>query len=207
MTDWQAWHRRYDDRQSSLSRRLSVVQERLEELVCGGAGVRRVLSLCSGDGRDILPVVARQPGEHRPEVVLVEHDAHLAAMAERRAADVGVATTVVVGDAGSAETWRDVVPVDLLMLCGIFGNVSEADIRTTVEAARGMVVPGGSVIWTRGHVTGPDLRPQIRQWFAEAGLTEIAFDAEPMGYGVGVNRLASDARATPHSGRLFSFVR
>ena len=207
MTDWQAWHGDYDDQNSSLSRRLRVVQQRLDELVSGEARVQRILSLCSGDGRDIVPVLARQSNKQRPEVVLVELDPALAAAAEHRALDADVAATVVVGDAGLATTWHDVAPVDLLMLCGIFGNISDADIRTTIDAARGMLTPGGSVIWTRGYFADQDLRPQVRLWFTEAGFTEIVFDAEPTGYGVGVNRLASDTNATFVPERLFTFVR
>ncbi len=41
--------------------------------------------------------------------------------------------------------------------------------------------------------------------FAEAGFTEIVFDAEPTGYGVAVHRLASDTDATFVPERLFTF--
>jgi hypothetical protein len=208
VTDWHAWYGQYDDENSSLSRRLRVVQQRLDELVDGEPPVRRVLSLCAGDGRDILPVVARLPNARRPELHLVEIDPALAAAAQRRAVDVGVAATVVVGDAGLAKTWQNVGPVDLLMLCGIFGNISEADIRTTIRASRGMLNHGGSAIWTRGRfAAGPDLRPQIRAWFREAGFTETAFDSEPTGYGVGVNRVTSHLPPTPVPDRLFAFLR
>lgn len=207
MTDWQAWYGQYDDENSSLSRRLRVVQQRLDDLVDGQPPVRRVLSLCAGDGRDILPVVARLPNERRPELILVEIDPALAAAAERRAADVGVAASVVVGDAGLAKTWQNVGPVDLLMLCGIFGNISETDIRTTINASRGILTHGGSVVWTRGCFADQDLRPQIRKWFEEAGFTESAFDSEPTGYGVGVDRMTSHLPAMPVPDRLFSFER
>lgn len=207
MMDWQAWHGDYDDEDSTLSRRLRVVQQHLDELVSGQSRVRRVLSLCSGDGRDILPVLARQSNEGRPEVTLVERDPVLAAAAEQRAVDAGVDATVVVGDAGLAATWQGVAPVDLLMLCGIFGNISEADIRTTIEAARAAVTTGGHVIWTRGYFADRELRPQIREWFTRAGFDEIAFDAEPQGYGVGLNRLAAEAPALRLPDRLFAFVR
>lgn len=166
MTDWREWYGHYDDEDSSLSRRLSVVQKRLNELFSDDGSVRRILSLCAGDGRDIVPVLTRYPGERRPEVVLVELDRGLAAAAERRAAAAGVTATVVTGDAGLAETWQTNVPVDLLMLCGIFGNISEADIRNTIDTARSMLEPDGSVIWTRGYLTHEDLRPKIRRWFS-----------------------------------------
>lgn len=207
VTDWQAWYGQYDDENSSLSRRLRVVQQRLDDLVSGEPPVRRALSLCAGDGRDILPVVARLPNARRPELLLVEIDPTLAAAAERRAVDFGVAATVIVGDAGLAKTWQHVGPVDLLMLCGIFGNISETGIRATISASRGMLTRGGSVIWTRGRFADQDLRPQIREWFEEEGFTESAFDSEPTGYGVGVHRITSQLPVTPVPDRLFSFVR
>jgi Methyltransferase domain len=207
MTDWPAWHSNYDDNHSSLSRRLMVVRQRLDQLVAGDPRVRRILSLCSGDGRDILPVLAQQPHAQRAEVVLVELDPALSAAAKRRAVEAGVVANVVVGDAGLLKTWQSFLPVDLLMLCGIFGNISEADIRSTVDAARATVSRGGHVIWTRGYFDDQDLRPQIRAWFIDAGFAEISFDSEPTGYGIGVNRQTSDADAAPLPDRLFSFVR
>jgi hypothetical protein len=189
-----------------LSRRLTMVQQRLEELLAEAPAVRRVLSLCSGDGRDILPVVARLPIDHRPDVALVELDADLATAAERRAADLGVAATVI-GDAGSSSTWQQFMPVDLLLLCGIFGNIPDDDIRNTIDAARAMVASDGYVIWTRGYFSDVDLRPQVRQWFAETGFLEVTFDAEPTGFGVGVNRLPSAGRTARVPSQLFSFAR
>jgi len=207
VTDWQEWHGRYDDADSSLSRRLLVVQRRLDELLRGASHVRRVLSLCAGDARDILPVLARQSPGQRPTVTLVEIDPMLSAAARRRAADSGVVVNTIVGDAGLAATWHDVVPVDLLVLCGIFGNIGAEDIRATINAAPALLTRGGTVLWTRGYFTDEDLRPRIRQWFAEAGFVEIAFDSEPVGYGVGVSRLAVEAPVTRVPDRLFSFVR
>lgn len=208
MTDWQAWHGAYEDPDSTLTRRLAVVRERLAEVLAAG-GVRTVLSLCAGDGRDIVPVLASLPAERRPGTVLVELDPTLAAGARQRAAEAGVAVTVVEGDAGSTATWREHAPVDLLMLCGIFGNVTDGDVHSTVRCVPSLVRPGGAVIWTRGRFDGPDLRPQIRAWFRESGLDEVAFDSEPQGFGVGVDRRTPTTAesAEPLPERLFTFVR
>ncbi len=189
-----------------MSRRLDVVQGRLRDLLSTGA-IKRVLSLCAGDGRDVIPLLADRPPQDRPEAVLVELDEALAARARQRASDAAVAITVMVGDAGSSQTWSSVLPVDLLMLCGIFGNVSDEDILGTVRAVPSMLSPNGVVIWTRGSHGDHDVRPQIRRWFEDAGFSEIAFDQEAVGYGVGVNRLTSSARVSALPDRLFSFVR
>ncbi len=91
-------------------------------------------------------------------------------------------------DAGDPSAFTDVLPVDLLLLCGIFGNISAADIRVTVGAVPAMLAAGGTVIWTRGRYQGTDLRPVVRGWFTDAGLTELTFDGEPEPFGVGVAR-------------------
>lgn len=207
MTDWGAWHEQYDDAETSLSRRLLVVQAQLRALLDDAASVRRVLSLCAGDGRDVLPVLAELPEERRPEVTLVELGPRLAAAARSSADALDVAATVITGDAGVSATWRHVVPVDLLLLCGIFGNVTDADVRSTIGASPAALRPGGAIVWTRGHRGGADVRPQVRQWFAQAGYSEVAFDAEPIGYGVGVARLTSQRDDGVLPDRLFAFVR
>lgn len=206
VTDWQAWHDDYDDPTSSLARRLAVVRRRLAEVLEQGS-VRTVLSLCAGDGRDLVPVVAALPADRRPDIVLCELDPTLADRARQRVAEAGLRASVVVGDAALVANWRSSVPVDLLMLCGIFGNVSDDDVRTTVRAAPAFLNPGGAVIWTRGHREGVDVRPQIRSWFVEAGFEEVAFDAETVGYGVGVHRLRSAAAVVTAPERLFTFLR
>jgi hypothetical protein len=166
-----------------------------------------VLSLCAGDGRDLVPVLAeRQPATEF--AVLVEKDPALGEAARRSAAELQVDDVMVItGDAGDPSQFADAYPVDLLLLCGVFGNISEEDIKTTIAACNGLLRDNGAVIWTLGH-TEPDLRPSTRRWFEEAGLRESAFDSEPAGYGVGVNFKPPGLEAgVRQAGLLFRFVR
>ena len=108
-------------------------------------------------------------------------------------------------DAGVSASFSDVLPADVLLLCGIFGNVSERDIRRTVHAAPALCRAGATVIWTR-HRRPPDLTPQVRAWLAESGFEEIAFDALETSVltSVGVSRLSRPRLGLP--GRLcFTF--
>jgi hypothetical protein len=79
-----------------------------------------------------------------------------------------------------------------------------------VLAATAMCVPGATVIWTR-HRMPPDLTPQLRTWFAEAGFTEVAFDELPAAPLAGVGVARWPAAAPPNApsslpeGRLFTF--
>ena len=204
--DWVAWHGSYDQA-GSLARRLAVVRTRIgETLDAAGDGPLRILSLCAGDGRDVLPEVAARPWL-RASTTLVELDEQLAATA-RQASSRLAGGEVRRGDAGNVATFADVLPVDLLLLCGIFGNISADDIRATIAAVPSMLAAGGTVIWTRGWFAHQDLRPTIRRWFTEAGLTEVAFDGDPERFGVGVAQSATNHPTTPPNNmRLFSFIR
>jgi hypothetical protein len=204
VTDWVDWHADYDDPGSSLTRRLAVVRRRIEQTLTE-TRVDRVLSLCAGDGRDILPVLAAQPRDRLPDTVLVESDPRLARAAVAAATDAALvsAVRVVVGDAGDPTVFRAALPVDLLLLCGIFGNIAEPDIHRTIEAAPSMLAPGGTVIWTRGGSV-PDRRNSVRAWFGAAGFTEIGFDGPPEHFGVGVARWGDGPR-TDLPETLFSF--
>jgi hypothetical protein len=84
-----------------------------------------------------------------------------------------------------------------LLLCGIFGNISAADIRRTVDAAASLCADGATVIWTR-HRRPPDVTGQMREWFASNGFDEVAFDALQTNslIGVGVHRLAQRSPGT-----------
>jgi SAM-dependent methyltransferase len=206
--DWVRWHRSYDDPSTSLARRLVVVRERIAEalgLLGGRAG--RILDLCAGDGRDLLPVLAVRhlAGVSPVDAVLVEQDPALAAQAQRRAEAHSVpGVRVVIGDAAIPAVYADAVPADLVLLCGIFGNISRPDIERTVESVPSLLAPGGHVIWTCG-AADPDLRPAIRQLFVDTGLPELSFDGHPENFGVGLNHLATTPTTLPP--RLFTFLR
>jgi hypothetical protein len=206
--DWVDWHRGYEDPGSSLSQRLLIVRQRVgEALDALGPGLQRVLSLCSGDGRDLLPELAVRPAL-APEVLLVELDPSLARDAAENAAGLSLGGVLVAeADAGDTAVWADIVPAEMVLLCGIFGNVSEDDIRGTLAALPSLVTPGGFVIWTRGAFADVDLRPAVRRWVVEAGFDEVAYDGEPAQYGVGMARRRPDTADVALPDRLFTFIR
>ncbi len=158
-TDWVRWHADYADPDSSLSRRLAVVQgylrRALDEAPMDPDGGRRLVSMCAGDGRDVLPVLASHPRGGQVRAVLVELDPSLSARA-RSAAGPGVVggrpgVEVRTADAGRAESYRGAGPARVLLACGVFGNISAGDVETTIGALPALLVPGGYVIWTRGR--------------------------------------------------------
>ncbi|HEU5150905.1 MAG TPA: hypothetical protein VFU19_10435 [Iamia sp.] len=172
--DWVAWHGAYGEEGHPLRDRLAAVVDLVATAVAAAPpGPVRVASLCAGDGRDLATALADHP--RRADVVahLVELDPTLAAAARRRLATAGVAGEVVTGDAGHSGVLAGVVPVDVLLLVGIFGNVPDADVERTIAAVPSLCRTGATVLWTR-HRRAPDLTPAIRRWFDAAGCTRLA---------------------------------
>jgi hypothetical protein len=207
--DWLAWHEAYDDPSSSLARRLEVVRRRLGAALDAAAGERlQLLSLCAGDGRDVVPVLAARPASSSVSALLIERDEEVSRRATEAASSSGLETVEVrCADAGDPASFSDVLPVDVLLLCGIFGNIEHGRVKDVIDVVPHLLARGGCVIWTRG-ASDPDRRPEIRRWFRGAGLAEVSFDGAPEAFGVGVHQLVHglpDARPQLPS-RLFSFV-
>jgi len=88
----------------------------------------------------------RGPQDHaRVTGALVEIDPTNVAIARRRIARLSLALTVVESDAGTTDAYAGLVPANLLLLSGIMGNISAADIERLVYVSRQLwpsLVPG-----------------------------------------------------------------
>jgi hypothetical protein len=208
MRDWVGWHAAYDDQSSQLSTRLRQVRLRLSEAIDRAPpGPVRLVSLCAGQGHDVIGVVPRHPRRDDVHAVLIERDLRNVDLAGRAAAQAGLSQLEVrEADASLVAGFADALPADVLLLCGIFGNISDEDIRRMIEASAVMCAPGATVIWTR-HRRAPDLTPRIRAWFAASGFDELTFDALNTDrlMSVGANRLRQAAPAGLPESPLFTF--
>lgn len=105
-----------------------------------------------------------------------------------------------------AQLYGGAVPAGLVLLCGVLGNISDDDARTTVMAMPELCQTGGTVVWTRNR-RAPDRTPQIRRWFAEAGFAEVAFIApEDELFSVSACRFLGEPQPLG-STRQFRFIR
>jgi hypothetical protein len=178
LTHWQAWHQAYDDPTSSQSRRLVHVRAAIgAALDESPPGRIRLLSVCAGDGRDLLGVLERHGRAGDVSGVLVDQDEGLVAAGRAGVATRGLTgVRFEVGDAGNGRWYAEARPAQVVVACGVFGNVSEGDLRRTVRTLASVVATGGSVVWTR-HRRPPDQTPAIRRWFDEDGFEEVTFEA------------------------------
>jgi hypothetical protein len=209
---WVRWHSPYDDPASNLSLRLQTVQAMVGAVLDAVPSERdepiRIVSICAGQGRDVIDVVAAHPRRALVSALLVELDPALVAFARARADAAGVAgqVRVVEGDASLTHWYEREVPADLVLACGVFGNISATDIAATVRALTSFLRPGADVVWTR-HRRPPDATPAIRADFAAVGFDEVAFVApEGTVMTVGHHRLSGPTTPFDPGRKLFDFV-
>src|SRR3954469_5738013 len=176
MADWQAWHGAYADPSSGLSQRLAAVQDAIRSsLRSQPAGPVRMLSMCAGQGHDVVGALADDPRRADVTGFLVELDPDNAALAADAIQQAGLTgLDVRVADAGRTDSYVDAVPADLLLVCGVFGNVPDRDVLATIDALPALSAERATVIWTR-HRREPDLTPTIRRAFSMVGFQEQGF--------------------------------
>ncbi|ROP37818.1 class I SAM-dependent methyltransferase [Saccharothrix texasensis] len=205
--DWHEWHADYDRPGSGLARRLRAVQAQVEAALDDSPpGPLRVLSLCAGQGRDLLEVLADHPRRHDVRARLVELDPRNAAIAEAAARAAGLTgVEVLVADASLTDHYRDLAPADLVLVCGVFGNITDEDIERTVEHCAALCRTGGTVIWTR-HRGAPDRVPLICEWFEDRGFHRHWLSDPDAGFGAAAHRLHADPRPLTAGVRMFTFV-
>jgi len=109
-----------------------------------------------------------------------------------------------IADASKTDVYLGAVPAHLILLCGVFGNVSAVDIANTINHLPQLCTADATVIWTR-HRHPPDLTPYIRETFDRAGFDEIVFADSPP-FGVGANRLIAPPQPFQEGIRLFEFI-
>ncbi len=190
--DWYAWHADYDVPATALARRLAAVQEQVRAaLDAARPGPLRAISLYAGQGRDLIGALAGHPRQHDVRARLVELDPRNADAARQAAEAAGLPQVeVVTGDAALTDAYAGMTPANLVLACGVFGNLTDADIERTVGYCTQLTARGGTVVWTRGR-WAPDLLPQICDWFAGRGFDELWVSDPAEGWGAAAHRFAA----------------
>jgi hypothetical protein len=211
MRDYLKWHEGYDDPGSDLSWRLRQVQAYIRSALDEMHGEGTVLSLCAGDGRDVLQVLAERDDSLRIQTTLIELHPTLAQRARDFAAASGVPNvTVRTVDAGNSTAYAGAIPADLVIMIGIFGNISDDDVRRTIMTAPQLCRPGATLLWSRA--TSPDdANSLVRSWLPAAGFVELdyrEFDhGEDERAALGSARYDGPPQPLIGGQQLFTFVR
>jgi hypothetical protein len=207
--DWNDWHRGYDDPSSELAMRMSAVQSQVREVVDAvPPGPVTVVSLCGGQGRELVGALAPHPRRAEVRGRLVELDPQNAAEAHRGLELGEVAIEVVNGDASQSDAYAGLPPVDLVVASGVWGHLDEEDQRRTIGFLRQLCVAGAAVVWTGFRRGGPERIARLRATFREEGFDEELFvelDGEEYGFTVATSRFRGEPDAFVPGVQLFTF--
>jgi 8-oxo-dGTP pyrophosphatase MutT (NUDIX family) len=213
LRDYEAWHHGYDDPDSGLSWRLRTVQREISDALDERPGPVRVVSVCAGDGRDLIGVLAARDDAARVRVTLLEVNPALTDRARTAAAAAGLQLDLRQVDAGRSDAYFGAVPADVVLFVGVFGNISTADLRRTIAAAPQLCAPGARLLWSRGRDidAAGDRSGEIRAAFVQAGFGELrlhTYDAPDGGRpSLGVVRYDGHPHALVRDEHWFTFLR
>ncbi len=209
LRDYEQWHHAYDDPESGLSWRLQTVRGYIGDCFDQHPGPVRVVSSCAGDGRDLIGVLSLRDDAERVTATLIELHPGIAQRARDAAGAAGLEhLTVRTVDAGASDSYEGAVPADLVLLVGIFGNISDSDIERTVATAPQFCAEGATLLWSLA-VEREERNDAVRGWFAEAGFVELDYVHLTAGSmpAVGVVRYAGEPQPLVPGRRLFTFIR
>lgn len=97
------------------------------------------------------------------------------------------------------------VPAGIVLVCGVFGSLTDEDIDRTIEMLPTLLAPGGQVIWT-AHRAAPGLWDTARAGFERHGFREVWTNDRFERFGVGRHRLAVLPRPFTPATQMFTFA-
>ena len=205
MPDWIQWLDQYDRPRSPLSQRLFTVQRLISKHLDATAPASvTVLSICAGDGRDIVDVLAEREDAARVGVTLIELEPHLCLLARARARRANLNGVLVRrADAGTTASYAGLARADLVILVGVFGNMREEDAPTTIAMLPALCAAEALVVWARRNEAEPVAA--LRAHFAAEGFAETYASRFNAVYHVGAHRLARAPTSLPANERFFAF--
>ncbi len=112
---------------------------------------------------------------------------------------------MVTGDASLTDSYAGMVPADLVLACGVFGNMTDDDVQRTVGFCAQLCARGGTVVWTRGRWP-PDLVPQICAWFGARGFEPLWVSDPAYGWGAAAHRFNGTPVPLEPGARMFTFT-
>jgi amino acid adenylation domain-containing protein len=209
--NWNEWHKHYDGLQP-LQERLRIVREQivgaLDEF---RPGPIQIVSICAGDGRDLIGALHNHPRRKDVAALLLDNNAESIARGKAAAEEIGLGNLLrfVEADATLAKNYLDAVPADLVLLSGFLGHLRHADVSGLIGTLPMFCKNGGQTIWTRHLILhdGHEQVPLIREFFQKTNFEEIHFEKTDLnGFAVGRTRFAGQPKPLDTSRVLFEFV-
>jgi hypothetical protein len=205
--NWYQWHAPYDELISEQSDRLAAIQDVLARALDAAApGRRQAVSICSGQSRDLLPMLISHPRGRDFRVRMIELDPLNASFLHGALGSTDLPDVeVLVGDAGLTDSYPGAVPADLVLISGPFAHLDGDDLRRTIGALDQLCAAGASVVWS-SYGAGLAHLDLVLAAFAAAGFTGTAQERDPDSeFVVGAHRFDGTPAELVPGRRLFTF--
>lgn len=207
--DWYEWHDLYNT-EPILQQRLEIVREYIAySLNALPDSAIRVVSVCAGDGRDLLGTLKNHPRAKDVSARLVEINSNLVERGRASIESLGLAKQIefINGDATLATNYVGAVPADIAIACGVLGHVAEKiELNRLINNLSFLSKKGAFFIWTRGHSDGISYSDNVRKILSASGFEEVNFKLTATGdMGVGLHRYLGENLAAPKEQQLFVF--
>jgi hypothetical protein len=178
--EWSDWHDAYEDTSSELVGRMLGVRRHVAEIVAEApAGAVTVLSICGGQGRELIGALEDHPRKSDVRGRLVELDADNTAFANRWATKAGLlGLEIVTGDASLGASYDGLAPVDLVVISGVFGHLSPSDRLRLIDFTRQLCHADTGIVWT-SHLSNDGPAEWLRRAFLERRFEEFEHGLVP----------------------------
>jgi SAM-dependent methyltransferase len=207
---WNSWPDRAYARKR-YQHRLATVKQQLQDcLDAAPAGPIKILSICAGDGRDVVGAVDQHPRRNDVAAWLVELSADSVALGKRHAVAAGLEESLhfINGDATDLSTYKNVPACDVILLCGVWGHVPQTDTAALVQGLAAFCKPGATVLWSCGTSGGTAKLDEYDALFTKPTWDKVrqSFAADKCN-AVVLHRYTGPSLPRLNSGRFFSFRR
>ena len=206
---WNEWHRAYEDQDSELYQRMLACRRQVVAAVdeCPPGAVT-VVSICGGQGLELIGALEEHPRRDDVRGRLVELDPDNADFARRWAAAARLdELEVVTGDASVSEAYAGLPPADLVVISGVFGHIDDTDRRALIAFLRRLCRSGASLAWTSNRANdGP--AETVRRMLAEECFSEVVFEDLPgdtYAFTVARHRFTGTLEPLGEPRRIFAF--
>lgn len=209
--DWTDWHKLYDAGMQ-LDARLSIVRKQIRvALENCTVGPIQIVSVCAGDGRDVMGALVDHPRREDVTAWFLDTDEASLSRGRAEAAQTGLGDRMkfLCADAAQASSYRGIVPADLVIVSGMLGHLSAASLPVLLENLRMLCRAGGGVIWNRHLVLnhGAEKAAFIRRKLQELPFAEVQYEETgEAGFAVGLCRNVGESLPLDEAKVLFDFV-
>lgn len=207
--DWYEWHELYKT-EPTLQQRLEIVREFIAySLNASPKGTIRVVSVCAGDGRDLLGTLKNHPRQQDVLARLVELNPQLVERGRATIEALGLTKQIelINGDATIASNYVGAVPADIVLVCGVLGNLADdRELQRLIDNLNYLSKPGTFLIWTRGNTNGIPYSDNVRKILFTSAFEEVNFKLTATGeMAVGLHRYNGENLPQPQEQKLFVF--